>query len=432
LSDSKPILKPEEQEAPVPKSIAEEIDLFVNQIDCLAETLPLAAMAITAAHDSSQRDFVEFIDERSARVHDETNKTTTYSFEDGQYPRLLRLLRRVQKTQLAQQLVPRSLLVSLVSQFDAYLGRLIRQLFNIKPEILDSSANTLTFAQLTEFGSIESAREFLIDKEVESVLRKNHSEQFDWLENKFGLPLRNNLEAWPMFVEVTERRNLFVHTNGVVSHQYMEVCRRHSCPIAPELCPGKSLSVTREYFAAAYECLFEIGVKLAQVMWRKLQPDKILNADASLSRVTYELLAEGRYRLARSLLDFATITLKKHGSEESRLIMVVNRAQAYKWSGDDEGAKKIVNAEDWSAKGLKFKLAQSVLLDDLKVAIEIMRQIAASGEINKHFYREWPLFKEIRKSKEFAAMFEQIFGEPLNAITLDTKEEPEAAPGTVN
>jgi hypothetical protein len=49
-----------------------------------------------------------------------------------------------------------------------------------------------------------------------------------------------------------------------------------------------------------------------------------------------------------------------------------------------------------------------------------MKQIGDKGEIDKHFYREWPLFKEIRKSKEFAATFEQIFGEPFTAITLDS------------
>jgi hypothetical protein len=48
-----------------------------------------------------------------------------------------------------------------------------------------------------------------------------------------------------------------------------------------------------------------------------------------------------------------------------------------------------------------------------------MDRIGVSGEIDKHHYREWPLFREIRKSKEFAAKFEQIFGEPFIAITVN-------------
>jgi hypothetical protein len=225
--------------------------------------------------------------------------------------------------------------------------------------------------------------------------------------------------VWPLFVEVTERRNLFVHTDGVVPHQYLDVCERSSCTVAEDICLGKSLSITREYFTAAYECLYEIGVKLAQVLWRKLEPDKIRSADANLNRVSYELLVEDRYRLARVLLDFGTETLKKHGSEEGRLTMVVNRAQAYKWGGNDQDAKRILNAEDWTAMGLKFKMARDVLLDDFDAAMQIMDRIGVSGEIDKHHYREWPLFREIRKSKEFAAKFEQIFGEPFIAITVN-------------
>jgi hypothetical protein len=219
------------------------------------------------------------------------------------------------------------------------------------------------------FSSIEDARNFVVDKEVESVLRKNHAEQFDWLENKFGLPLREGLKAWPVFIEVTERRNLFVHTNGIISHQYLDVCRRHSCSLGSDVCAGQSLSVPRTYFESAHECIFEIGVKLSQVLWRKLKPEDIEKADSNLVSVCYELLADGRYRIAKVLLDFAAETLKKYASEENRLTFVVNRAQAYKWSGEEEAVKNIVNEEDWSATSAKFQLAHAVLMNDLKTAV---------------------------------------------------------------
>jgi hypothetical protein len=55
LQDSESSAKPEKkEEASVPKDIAGEIDLFVNQIDGLAETLPLAELSIQEAHNSSK------------------------------------------------------------------------------------------------------------------------------------------------------------------------------------------------------------------------------------------------------------------------------------------------------------------------------------------------------------------------------------------
>ncbi len=179
------------------------------------------------------------------------------------------------------------------------------------------------------------------------------------------------------------------------------------------------LPVSRQYFEVAHECLFEIGVKLAQVLWRKVKADDIELADGNLLSVGYELLEEGRYRLARCLLDFSTETLKKHGKEEIRLAMVINRAQAYKWSGEDAEARKIIGALDWSATALKFQMAQSIILEDFEQAIQIMTKIGTDPALGKMAYREWPLFKEIRKVPAFATTFERIFGEPLNIVRLE-------------
>jgi hypothetical protein len=117
-------------------------------------------------------------------------------------------------------------------------------------------------------------------------------------------------------------------------------------------------------------------------------------------------------------------TLKKHSREARRLILVVYRAQAYKWTGEVEKAKEIVDSEDWSAVVPRFRLAQTVLLDEFGKAIEIMKEIGADDTaMTKLAYRKWPLFKEVRKTSEFAVAFEGIFGEPLNDIDIDETNE---------
>jgi hypothetical protein len=427
LTDAEQDPKPATQKPEAERTIADEIALFATHVDSLAETLPLAEVAIEEAMESSRKLLLDFIQELTVGAKGQNE----FVIEPGKILLLRRLTARVQKTSLASQLVPRSLLVSLVSQFDAFIGKLIRQLFKLRPEILNASANALTFAQLVAFSSLDDARDYVVDKEIEQVLRKSHAEQFDWFENKFDLPLRTDLKAWPLFVEVTERRNLFVHTDGIVSHQYIEVCKRNSCDTVADVRVGQTLQVTKDYFVAAHECLFEIGVKLAQVLWRKLNPTDLVNADNSLIRTIFDLLSEGRLGLARVLSDFALEVLKRHGTDELRLVMVVNRAQAYKWSGDEDSCKKIVNSEDWSARSAKFRLARAVLLDEFDAAIAIFRSIGPHDEdLHKDTYREWPLYRVLRTTQEFASAFEDVFGEPLNKV----KVPPEGAtpgPNTV-
>ncbi len=56
-------------------------------------------------------------------------------------------------------------MISLISQYDAFLGRLIRTLFLIKPESLSMSEKNISFAQLQTFESIEDAKEYILEKE---------------------------------------------------------------------------------------------------------------------------------------------------------------------------------------------------------------------------------------------------------------------------
>jgi hypothetical protein len=103
-------------------------------------------LAIHGAGTASQQQFRQFLaDECLLLGQKGANKT--YSFEAGQSTKFHKLKRRVQRAKLARPLVPRGLLVALVSQFDAYVGALIRQLFKLKPEIVESSASTMTFSR---------------------------------------------------------------------------------------------------------------------------------------------------------------------------------------------------------------------------------------------------------------------------------------------
>jgi hypothetical protein len=416
LAESKP--------SPQPPNIGAEIDLFVNQIDALAETLPLSIESIHQVWHGANAEVKSFLSKECKTEQKEDGKTY-YTFDGNQYLKYSRLNRRAGKASIARTLVPRGLFVALVSQFDAYVGALVKNLFRLKPQIVDSSGKSMTFAELSKFASLDEARDYMIEKEIDGLLRESHADQFDWLEKKFSIQLCKDLASWPAFIELTERRNLFVHTNGIVSRQYLEICGRHSCQIAEDVRIGSTLPLKREYFDAAYRCLYEIGVKLGQVLWRRLAPDQLAKADSNLVLISYALINEGRYQLARELLDFAT-SLPRHSAEDQRLRLVVNRAQTYKWMTDEAKCKEILEEEDWTAKNLKFQLAHAVLTSDFSRAISVVKQIGATEpELDKHSYREWPLFREFRKCPDFIAVFEQIFREPLNNILVPDSQTNE-------
>jgi len=296
------------------------------------------------------------------------------------------------------------------------------------PEIVDSKDKSISLSELVNLGSVEAAQERIYAKEVESILRSSHADQFSWMEKTFSLPLTKGLESWPLFIELTERRNLFVHCDGVVSEQYINVCNNHKVSIDKESVVGKRLNADKKYLRQSYEVLYEIGLKLSQVLWRKLSPNDIEKAESSLSHFIYELLIEGNYKLAKNLLDFASCTLKKWGSEGDRLVYVVNRAIAYKYSGDNETCQSILDAQDWTACGDNFNLCVAVLREDYKKAKTIMLRIGNTGSVSEVDYAEWPCFKEFRSTTEFVSAFTEVFGYPPKSIEQIDNDDSSGEP----
>jgi hypothetical protein len=408
-------------------SFGPEIDLFCKHIDAIGDVLVGMVMAVQEITKQSKEKLDKFENE-NCEVNDDGEERTV-KIPNGHYREWKRLAQRFEHFNLSRVLLPRSLLVSLISQYDAYLGRLLRTTFIRKPEILNASEKKISFEALSQFSSIDAAREYILEKEVESILRSSHADQFKWMENTFSIPLTKDLASWPTFIELTERRNLFVHTDGIVSSQYIAVCGLHKCKLDEDTKEGERLDVPQEYFAAAHTCIYEIGVKLGHVLWRKLLPDERAAADNHFISTTYELIERGKWDLAIRLLDFACTEFKKFSNEGSQLTLTVNRAQSYKWKGDEERCKRIMKAVDWSAKSDQFRLADAVLADDWARAAKVMRRLGKDGAVDQNDYRDWPLFREFRKQQQFLDAFEEVFGTPFPKRSEVKKKEPvEEAP----
>jgi hypothetical protein len=407
-----------------------EISLFTKHLEAIGDVLIGTVMAIQQVSQDSRDKLFKFEEERcDVEVDGKTRRVKVPNTEHREWKRLSR---SYEHFKLARILMPRSLLVSLVSQYDAYLGRLLRLVFLQKPEILNGSDRKLSFESLSSFTSIDEAREYILEKEVEGLLRSSHSDQFKWMERTFDLPLTKGLHSWPLFMEITERRNLFVHTDGVVSSQYIAVCRQHKCTLEADVVEGKVLNVPQKYFEDAHATIYEIGVKLGHVLWRKLFPEDRETADSHLTNLCFDLIDQGKYALAIRILDFACEELKKFSSEVHQLTFVVNRAQAHKWSGDPDRCRRIMKSVDWSAKGDQFRLADAVLAENWDAAAKAMRRIGKSGSVDQTDYRDWPLFRDWRKQDAFLKAYAEIFGEEFSRGTeikqLAAPQGP-AAPG---
>jgi hypothetical protein len=398
-----------------------EIDLFIKHIEAQADIVPLVLGLIGIKLVQESKNVDKFIKENGIIENEEEDtKKKKLIIPSDKFKNFINLNEKVETTNLAYNLLPINFVVSFVSQFDAYIGGIIKSMFLAKPELLNSSEKNILFTELMKFSSIEEAQDFIVEKEVESVLRESHLKQFIWLENKLGgQTLRKDLPSFSDFIEITERRNLFVHCNGIVSRQYLEICKTNKVKEISEISLGNKLNADPAYFNKCYKTLFEIGVKLGQVIWRKLLPLENEKADLHLNNVCYNLLLKGHYKLAVNLLSFATDVLKKH-TQEMQCTLIINKALAFYLSNKKDNCKKVLDKHDWSASNDKFKLAIEILLENFEEAINLMKSIGNKNEhLNREAYKEWPLFTEFRKKEIFKTAYKEIFEEEL--VYVETK-----------
>jgi hypothetical protein len=296
------------------------------------------------------------------------------------------------------------------------------------PEIVLTSEKSIKFSDLSKFNSIDEARSSLIGREIESVIRSSHHDQFAWMENRFSTPLRKNLSVWPDFVELCERRNLLTHTGGIVSAQYITNCKEEGVDLS-DIKMGTKLIVDGEYFSKAVSTIYEIGVKLCHVLWRKFAAQERQVADEALSELCYKLIYASSYKLAESLLNFGTTVLKKYSSDRTRRMMIVNYANAVRLQGRDSDAKKILAKEDWTASDHDFAICVAAVLGDIAEVVRLMPIIGAKGIPNAEDYRTWPVFRGLGSEATFTSTFEAVFCEPFvasSAIEIEHSQNSES------
>ncbi|MFF1679065.1 hypothetical protein ACFVYG_23880 [Streptomyces sp. NPDC058256] len=311
----------------------------------------------------------------------------------------------------ARRDLPNLFLLGLVSDYDAFLAGLIRSLFGLRPKLIASIDRTLSISDLLNLDSLEHALSFIIEKEVETALRDSHTEQLAWLERRFSVSTLRSFDSLKYFIEITERRNLVAHNAGVITNRYLVTCKKNGLENLDEMTVGSKIEISSEYIEHAYRVLFQVGVKLAHVLWRKVRPDQMGLSDKVLSRTCYTLLVFEEYDLAKELLTFA-VELPRHSSEHEKRIFVINLAQCCKWLGEDTECRHLLTRHDWSASDDAFMLANHVLNDDFAEAARLMRALGANGDVPEAAFQDWPLFREFRKSKFFAPAYEDVFGHP--------------------
>ncbi|HHQ6001904.1 TPA: hypothetical protein ACSRWF_003804, partial [Morganella morganii] len=185
--------------------------------------------------------------------------------------------------------------------------------------------------------------------------------------------------SWKYFIEITERRNLFVHTDGKVSNQYIAVCKREFHQT--DVCEGEYLHVDDEYLVNAHRIIYEIIFKLNHIILGVVFKDDIdlmgkINTVAI--NVIFNLLCKEDYILVDLLCEFLLSKDSLIVAEKYKRMIVINYCLSLKYQGKDK-FKNEINKLDWSSCNDVFTLAKSCIDDDNEKSCKIIEKIILAG-----------------------------------------------------
>lgn len=158
---------------------------------------------------------------------------------------------------------------------------------------------------------------------------------------------------------------------------------------------------------------------LTQILVNALYLDKYSKEtserDDILITCVYDLIVDEQYEIAINVSNFACDNkIFKRRNQKDKVFIELNLAQAYKWSDKPDKCKALLDSMDVSAMNNELKIPKLTLEDNFDAVYPLMISVGEKSEIlRKECYRDWPIFKELRKENEFAVTFKKIFDEDL-------------------
>ena len=304
----------------------------------------------------------------------------------------------------------RQSVVLLVSCLDEHVAEILRISYRTFPERLKNRNKSLNYDDFIDARSIDEIRDRFIEREIDVLLRDSHLEQLDYLDKHFKIGIIEKFSSLADLSELVQRRNLFVHSGGVINRHYLEACKKTGYTLSGDQKLGEELHVSEEYFDRSVEIVYELGLYIAQSITRRLFPKKLEIIDGHLLDWGFDHLKEERWKFAAIVFQYGMDLPDKHISNDlSRRVFIMNRAMAYKWSGKKEKMETLLTSVDWSAASARFLLVREVLLENFDVAEQIMGGMG-KDEVTDEGFQTWPAFRDFRETEEFTRGYKKLFG----------------------
>lgn len=329
---------------------------------------------------------------------------------------LLETINEAMKYGQSLSVLPSAVLLSIVATFDAHLSSLAKFVLKSQPLSSLGKGKQISVGDILKFEDFDDLKSNIIEEEVYSLMFESHGSQAERIEKFFNIEIRDKFPEWGSFIEIFERRNLVAHGEGIVNSIYVKSLKRNLIELDSDFCLkfGQDVEVDRSYLQKSLDILLHFLFLTSWTIWVKKEKGDFLRAYNRANEICYDLIKMKRYDLSSRLLETFIDWSHKDIPDRSRRMMVINRANAVKLSGDESLAKTIVNSYDWSASSDDFIICVHAVKGEAKKVCELMKKFGDETVMSRNCFRDWPVFSSFFNDEIYRESFKETFGEDFD------------------
>lgn len=314
-----------------------------------------------------------------------------------------------QRKRLEQsRLLNETSLITISNIFESLIFNLISFLV-IDDKQTKIQEKTLTFKQIEEFGSLDEAKDYLIEKIVEDTMRGS---QLSWLKyigknthKAFFSELTGKDED--DFVEFFLKRNLITHNNSKINKKYLNSCKGQYSHKQTNRLLGRRIVVKEEYLLGNLSLIYIMGIKASYYVAKKKFAKKVTDIFKFYESIAFENLQSEENEVAYAIYNMLWKEKDNFNASE-KMLLCINYMQSLKWTKRTSELDEILKKEDFTLVGHEHKMCLNILKGDYEGAIKEFQVVLSDendsqkDEISSiNDYKAWPIFKEFHLSDEF-------------------------------
>ncbi|WP_158854130.1 hypothetical protein [Streptomyces sp. NRRL F-5650] len=290
-----------------------------------------------------------------------------------------------------ENLLRKSLLVSAISTFEVLFGRLARTIYTVNTSALNDSEYSFSLQELAGFASLDDAREYLAERKVSALLRESVDGWEKWLKKSSGgLSMESLPVHWPLVREAFARRNLVVHTGGVVNHLYLSILEKLDLAEHVKVSPGSQISVHEEYLDRVAQELLALGRVLVCALGAKLYKHESNRFTKAVINSVHDCSMQRSWHASRVLSEYAmSCSLDRR---DEMLVRVRNWHSRKRIAGLENIRQEV---EHWDTSGLEVNISsyKKILLEDFVSAVPDVQELISQGRLSRFELATDPIYE---------------------------------------